>query len=67
MQSCVAQVLALQAGLDGFYAFDLMPATYARNPALLVAQQAGLPASTTATVQALYCDVGSIGIGDLFP
>ena len=65
-----------EAGLDGFYPFDLMAAAYVRNPApfacarvtawvgedellpwfgggpaLLVAQQAGLPASATATAQ----------------
>ena len=81
-----------EAGLDGFYPFDLMAAAYVRNPApfacarvtawvgedallpwfgggpaLLVAQQAGLPASTTATAQALYCDVVTIGVGELFP
>jgi hypothetical protein len=38
------------------------------GPALLVAQQqAGLPAPTTATAQALYCDVVTIGVGELFP
>ncbi len=81
-----------EAGLDGFYPFDLMAAAYVRNPApfacarvtawvgedallpwfgggpaLLVAQQAGPPASATATAQALYCDVVSIGVGELFP
>jgi inosine-uridine nucleoside N-ribohydrolase len=81
-----------EAGLDGFYPFDLMAAAYVRNPApfacarmtawvgedallpwfgngpaLLVAQQAGLPASTTATAQVLYCDVVTIGVGELFP
>lgn len=80
------------AGLDGFYPFDLMAAAYVRGPAhftcarvtawvgddpllpwfsggpaLLVAQQAGLPASATATAQALYCDVVNMGVGELFP
>jgi purine nucleosidase len=80
------------AGLDGFYPFDLMAAAYVRDsshfncarvtawvgddpllpwfsggPALLVAQQAGLPASATATAQALYCDVVNMGFGELFP
>jgi inosine-uridine nucleoside N-ribohydrolase len=80
------------AGLDGFYPFDLMAAAYVRDsshfncarvtawvgddpllpwlsggPALLVAQQAGPPASATATAQALYCDVVNLGFGELFP
>lgn len=80
------------AGLDGFYPFDLMAAAYVRSPArfacarvtawvgedallpwfgggqaLLVAQQTGLPPSTTATTQALYCDVVRIDVGTLFP
>ena len=80
------------AGLDGFYPFDLMAAAYVRGraqfacarvtawvgddpllpwfsggPALLVAQQAGPPASATATAQALYCDVVNMGVGELFP
>lgn len=80
------------AGLDGFYPFDLMAAAYVRNPAqfacarvtawvgedallpwfgggpaLLVAQQAGLPPSTTATAQVLYCDVVKVDFGTLFP
>ncbi len=81
-----------EAGLDGFYPFDLMAAAYVRNPApfacarvtawvgadallpwfgggpaLLVAQRVGLPESATATAQALYCDVVTIGVGELFP
>jgi inosine-uridine nucleoside N-ribohydrolase len=79
------------AGLDGFYPFDLMAAAFVRSPAqfacarvtawvgddallpwfgggqaLLVAQQAGLPPSTTATAQALYCDVVKVDVGTLF-
>ena len=80
-----------EAGLDGFYPFDLMAAAYLRDPtrfgcarvtawvgddpllpwfgggpALLVAQQAGLPASTTATAPALYCDLVAATVEDLF-
>jgi hypothetical protein len=40
---------------------------FSGGPALLVAQQAGLPASATVTAQALYCDVVNIGVGELFP
>jgi len=36
------------------------------GPALLVAQQAGLPTSSTATAQALYCDVVHVDVGKLF-
>ena len=81
-----------EAGLDGFYPFDLMAAAYVRNPgqfacarvtawvgddellpwfsggpALLVAQQAGLPTSATPTAQALYCDVVHVRVSVLFP
>lgn len=82
-----------EAGLDGFYPFDLMAAAYVRNPAhfpcarvtacvgedpllgwfgggpaLLVAQDADLPTSiSTATGQALYCDVVHLGFDELFP
>ncbi len=81
-----------EAGLDGFYPFDLMAAAYARDPrqfacarvtawvgedallpwfsggpALLVAQQAGLPTSATTTAQALYCDVAHLRVSELFP
>jgi len=70
-----------EAGLDGFYPFDLMAAAYVRNPApfacarvtawvgedALLPQQAGLPASTTATAQALYCDVPHVQVEELFP
>jgi inosine-uridine nucleoside N-ribohydrolase len=80
------------AGLDGFYPFDLMAAAYVRGPsqfacarvtawvgddpllpwfsggpALLVAQQGGLPAPETASAQALYCDVVNVDVGELFP
>ena len=43
------------------------------GPALLVAQQAGLPTPSTAPEQALYCDVVrvgvgvGVGVGELFP
>lgn len=80
-----------EAGLDGFYPFDLMAAAYLRDPthfgcarvtawvgedallpwfgggpALLVAQLTGLPASSTATAQALYCDVVRVQVDELF-
>lgn len=80
------------AGLDGFYPFDLMAAAYVRSPAqftcarvtawvgddallpwfgggpaLLVALQDGLPPSTTATAQALYCDRVKVNVDALFP
>ena len=80
-----------EAGLAGFYPFDLMAAAYVRNPAqfacarvtawvgddallpwfsngpaLLVAQPAGPPGSTTATAQALYCDVMRVSVDELF-
>lgn len=80
------------AGLDGFCPFDLMAASYVRDPAhlacahmtawvgvdpllpwfggspaLLVAQPAGLPASSTAAAQALCCDVVRVGVGKLIP
>ena len=82
----------IEAGLDGFYPFDLMAAAYARNPgqfrcarvsawvgedtllpwfgggpALLVAQEAGLPTSATKKTQALYCDATQVKVSDLFP
>jgi inosine-uridine nucleoside N-ribohydrolase len=81
-----------EAGLDGFYPFDLMAAAYLRDPmnfrcarvtawvgedalmpwfsggpALLVAQQTGLPPTSTTTAQALYCDVPRVRVEDLFP
>jgi purine nucleosidase len=81
-----------EAGLDGFYPFDLMAAAYVRDPtdfgcarvtawvgedallpwfgggpALLVAQQTGLPPAATTTAQALYCDVVHVRVEDLFP
>jgi hypothetical protein len=81
-----------EAGLDGFYPFDLMAAAYARDPtsfgcarvttwvgedallpwfsggpALLVAQQTGLPPTSTTTAQALYCDVVRVRVEGLFP
>ena len=46
---------------------DVLLPWFGGGPALLVAQQAGLPASKTATAQALYCDVVTIGVGELFP
>lgn len=80
-----------EAGLEGFYPFDLMAAAYARDPthfgcarvtawvgndallpwfgggpALLVAQQGGLPALPTATAQALYCDAVRVNVRKLF-
>ena len=80
-----------EAGLDGFYPFDLMAAAYVRDPtgfdcarvtawvgedalmpwfsggpALLVAQLTGLPPTTTATAQALYCDVLRVRVENLF-
>ena len=80
-----------EAGLDGFYPFDLMAAAYVRDPthfgcarvtawvgddallpwfgggpALLVAQQAGLPASTVAATEALYCDRVTARVDELF-
>jgi inosine-uridine nucleoside N-ribohydrolase len=80
-----------EAGLDGFYPFDLMAAAYVRDPthfgcarvtawvgedallpwfgggpALLVAQLTGLPTSSTATAQALYCDVVRVQVDELF-
>ncbi len=80
-----------EAGLDGFYPFDLMAAAYLRDsthfgcarvtawvgddallpwfgggPALLVAQQPGLPASGTAATEGLYCDRVTARIDDLF-
>ncbi len=81
-----------EAGLDGFYPFDLMAAAYVRDPApfacarvtawvgddallpwfgggpaLLVAQQAGLPGSVTGAAQVLYCDVVRVTFDRLFP
>ncbi len=81
-----------EAGLDGFYPFDLMAAAYVRDPtifgcarvtawvgddallpwfgggpALLVAQQTGLPPTATAASQAHYCDLPRVRIEDLFP
>ena len=81
-----------EAGLDGFYPFDLLAAAYVRDPshfecasvtawvgddallpwfgggpALLVAQQAGVPTSATPTAQALYCDVVRVRIEEFFP
>ena len=81
-----------EAGLDGFYPFDLMAAAYVRDPlnfgcarvtawvgddallpwfgggpALLVAQQTGLPTSATPTAQALYCDQVNVRVEDIFP
>ena len=81
-----------EAGLDGFYPFDLMAAAYLREPtnfdcasvtawvgddallpwfgggpALLVAQQAALPASAASTTQVLYCDVVRVRVEKLFP
>jgi len=80
-----------EAGLDGFYPFDLMAAAYMRDPthfgcarvtawvgedallpwfgggpALLVAQLTGLPTSSTATAQALYCDVVRVQVDEMF-
>ena len=80
-----------EAGLDGFYPFDLMAAAYLRDPghfrcarvsawvgddallpwfsggrALLVAQAQGVPATTTAATGALYCDVVSVKLDELF-
>ena len=79
------------AGLDGFYPFDLMAAAYVRDPthfgcarvtawlgddallpwfgggpALLVAQQAGSPASVTVATEALYCDRVTVRVDELF-
>ena len=80
-----------EAGLVGFYPFDLMAAAYVRDPmnfgcarvtawvgedallpwfsggpALLVAQLTDLPTSSTATAQALYCDVVRVEVDELF-
>lgn len=80
-----------EAGLGGFYPFDLMAAADVRDPthfgcarvtawvgddallpwfgggpALLVAQQAGLPASAAAATQALYCDRVTARVDELF-
>ena len=81
-----------EAGLDGFYPFDLMAAAYVRDPthfgcarvtawvdddallpwfgggpALLVAQQAGLPAPATPVAAALYCDRMTAKVDELIP
>lgn len=46
---------------------DVLLPWFGGGPALLVAQQAGLPTSMTATAQALYCHVVTIGVGELLP
>ena len=46
---------------------DALLPLFGGGPALLVAQQVGMPESATATAQALYCDVVTIGVGELFP
>ena len=46
---------------------DALLSWFSRGPALLVAQQTGLPTSATATAQVLYCDVAHVRVSDLFP
>lgn len=46
---------------------DALLPWFGGGPALLVAQQAGLPASATASAQVLYCDVVRIRVDQLFP
>lgn len=45
---------------------DALLPWFGGGPALLVAQQAGLPASATATAQALYCDDVRVRVDELF-
>ena len=44
---------------------DAMLRWFGGGQALLVAQQTGVPASSTATAQVLCCDVVSVGVGEL--
>ncbi len=45
---------------------DALLPWFGGGPSLLVAQQAGLPASATATAEALYCDVVMARVDELF-
>lgn len=46
---------------------DALLPWFSGGPALLVAQEAGLPTSETTKAQALYCDVTLVRVSELFP
>ncbi len=46
---------------------DALLPWFSGGPALLVAQQEGLPTASTATAQVLYCDRVEVDVGKLFP